>query len=553
MFHDRGQGALEYLLLIGGAVLVSTVILIIALNTAPQGNVILDSGINSYLQHVSLNGGGGGSSGTTDTNAPNVNFSVTRGNALVSITFSQNGSDASPPVTYTVIYSTNLSAISNFSADFSTATGIVSLVNSTTGMLNDVTTTGTFVQTGLTNGTLYYYRLEACDALNNCLQTTPALSATPRVPVISIALSGVTETVFDYTTDACSIVPNNWDFPDVYAHAVRNPQNPSEIVLVSGNSEDNYFSFGPDFDNLARICTPVLSATNKKHPDATAAQSFSNQEWVNMAYNDGTQVWGFVNNEFHDISPTGQSFGCSNSEYPGNPCWYNGITLARSNTGHNFVQTNSGLDVAIGPPLQWDPAAMVGFPYGTFEPSNIIFDGGFYYMLYRGILTPGSNTTGACLARATSISDATSWRAWDGSGYNLTVGSPYIIPGQQPCSFVGPGIWGSLTRNSYLESFGFGKYMAVGLKNSPVCGVYFTLSDDLIVWSTPQLIKAIDSPGCNGDLTNSGAYFSIIDHASTDQTNFSESGQSPHLYYTYFNANLDRDLVREQFTFTATP
>lgn len=46
--NGRGQGAIEYLLLIGGAVLVATVILLILLSTAPQGGGILNNHLGNY-------------------------------------------------------------------------------------------------------------------------------------------------------------------------------------------------------------------------------------------------------------------------------------------------------------------------------------------------------------------------------------------------------------------------------------------------------------------------------------------------------------------------
>lgn len=57
----KGQGALEYLLLIGGGVLVATVVLLIVLNSVVPGtNDIINSNIGQYQNQISLGTGTGG-------------------------------------------------------------------------------------------------------------------------------------------------------------------------------------------------------------------------------------------------------------------------------------------------------------------------------------------------------------------------------------------------------------------------------------------------------------------------------------------------------------
>ncbi|MDP2666282.1 MAG: class III signal peptide-containing protein [Candidatus Diapherotrites archaeon] len=56
----KGQGALEYLLLIGGAVLIATIVLLIIITTSGSTNDIVQHNLDDYTQHVGLNSGGGG-------------------------------------------------------------------------------------------------------------------------------------------------------------------------------------------------------------------------------------------------------------------------------------------------------------------------------------------------------------------------------------------------------------------------------------------------------------------------------------------------------------
>jgi hypothetical protein len=60
---QKGQGALEYLLLIGGAVLVATIVLIVILGSTSGTNAIINNNIGQYQSHISLNSAGGGGSG----------------------------------------------------------------------------------------------------------------------------------------------------------------------------------------------------------------------------------------------------------------------------------------------------------------------------------------------------------------------------------------------------------------------------------------------------------------------------------------------------------
>ena len=54
---NKGQGALEYLLLIGGAVLVATIVLLIIINTSTSTNNIISDNLDLYGQHVNINAG----------------------------------------------------------------------------------------------------------------------------------------------------------------------------------------------------------------------------------------------------------------------------------------------------------------------------------------------------------------------------------------------------------------------------------------------------------------------------------------------------------------
>ena len=169
----------------------------------------------------------------------------------------------------------------------------------------------------------------------------------------------------------------------------------------------------------------------------------------------------------------------------------------------------------------------------------------------------GIDLRGVCAMRTKTLGDPASWRAWDGSGFNLALTSPYVTGSPSPlCSDVwvwGPAATSSLAYNTYV-----GRYMLVAVSHGAAgCGIYLSLSTDLVHWSGWQLLVKARITYCDEDPTTPGLldplpilYPSIIDHDDST-TNFERPGRTPYLYYTRFNDNgLDRDLVRVRLTFT---
>ena len=154
--------------------------------------------------------------------------------------------------------------------------------------------------------------------------------------------------------------------------------------------------------------------------------------------------------------------------------------------------------------------------------------------------------------RTQTLSDPSSWRAWDGTAFELQMTDPYTGSPASICAQTNVNVpYESLTHNTYLNM-----YMLVGLDSDfgpdgPTnCGFHFSLSSDLVNWSTQQLIAPAHLPApsqCEvpgAGLTGSFAYASIID-PDDSSTNFETPGRTPYKYYTRFNDNIeDRDVVR---------
>jgi hypothetical protein len=275
-----------------------------------------------------------------------------------------------------------------------------------------------------------------------------------------------------------------------------------------------------------------------------------------------------VHNEFHDaVAATCQPGNPS----PGNPCWYNSVTYAVSTDGaRTFTKPSAPAHVVAPAPNAWVPPISTPplgqyVAEGYFNPSNIVRAGdGYYYSFMMAIPTQDWNTMqGLCIFRSSTLGDPTSWRAWDGTGFNLRMASPYVTGNAAPVctSLGGLMIHSHLVYDTYLE-----RYMAVAPSPGPLdvngratCGFFYVLSADLIHWSEHRLLVEASLPWCAADPSQPGvlepvivAYPSIVDHLDTT-VNFENAGRTPYFYYVRINGdNLDRDVVRAPLTLTRT-
>jgi hypothetical protein len=366
---------------------------------------------------------------------------------------------------------------------------------------------------------------------------------------------GEKETVFDWTTDRCE----NLDLPDQPARFVRAADG--ELVVFDGNGPTNYASRGADFDSLERVCDPptLVSA------DLRTPESYENWEWLWSIYRVGPVWHALIHNEFHDsTAPPPCKTGDPSTS---NPCDYNSITYAAStNAGRSFVKSGQPAHTVAPAPGLWVPPEAAGAAHhlveGYFAPTDIVKGpDGYYYTIFTHMDWALYEVAFQCAMRTNTLDDPASWRAWDGSGFNLPLTSPYATEEEVPeCEPVGPplttiGDTSSLTYNTYLE-----RYMWVGVHiglatGESICGFHFSLSTDLVHWSELQLVvKVLSSCETNPDTPGvlervQVQYPSIVDHGDSS-INFERPGRTPYLYYTRHNGGLDRDLVRVPLTFT---
>src|SRR6185437_12941092 len=375
-------------------------------------------------------------------------------------------------------------------------------------------------------------------------QQMPITVGNNAEPAGTLVTMGPPEPVFTFTREACS----QDDVPDSPARAVR--LNDGSIMLVAAGAPIKFAERGADFDSLHRICTPIMV-----DPDNWTASSFANRQWIFSLYYDGTTLHALVHNEFHDPVAATCLPGDSNED---NPCIYDSVLHATSTDGgHTFSMAAAPANVVAAAPVPWTPPAQGSPPpfYGSQQPTNIVHAAdGYYYAAFGSFVAPPAVPSGGeCMMRTQTLSDPSSWRAWDGVGFTLQIGDPYLSLGVANCTFLPPVPYDSLTFNTYLNSF-----MLAGLTfDGTNCGFFFSLSSDLAHWTPQKLFQTAhltapsqcEVPNAGGH-AGSFSYASIID-PDDPSASFETPGRTAYIYYTRYNDNDGNwDVVRSAILFT---
>jgi hypothetical protein len=355
--------------------------------------------------------------------------------------------------------------------------------------------------------------------------------------------------VFDWTRSPCEAIVT----PDAPARALRDDQGRTQLIL---SRYVNARLIGSDLLNLKPRCEPIL--TSQLNPDPA---QFADKEWITSIYTaDGRTIYALVHNEYHGWEHPGM---CEQQAHTViKECWYNAINLALSRDGgRTFSSPHAGRRLVASIPYRYIPG--MG-PAGIFQPSNIVrrSTDDYFYALVRAE-DYKAQESGTCVMRTLRLSDAASWRAWDGDAFTVRFLDPYREsgdPARHVCQPVSPhqisGMTDSLTYNTYYR-----KYLLVGSAGKQdrggriVWGVYFSLSGDLINWTERRLIAETELPDtfrC-GD-RNPILHPSVLDPDSASR-NYATSDRHAYLFYTRLNyedckPSADLDLVRVPIEFS---
>ncbi|MCP3936375.1 MAG: hypothetical protein GY708_13495, partial [Actinomycetia bacterium] len=360
-----------------------------------------------------------------------------------------------------------------------------------------------------------------------------------------ISVVGAEEMVFDWTTDRCE----DEHIPDIAARAIRNAEGLVQLYVTHYVA---YRMIGTDLNAVTTDCS-IQTMASAFDPDPS---QFNEAGWIAAPYTeDGETVYAVVHNEYRgfvfdasSLCPRGDHLSCID------------VTLTMS------VSTDGGATfdhiatppahLAASLPYVYDPE---GVPSGLWQTSNIVKrDDGFHYLMTNISAYPESEgehpRQWSCLLRTDDLSDPTSWRYWNGNGFDGHFSNPYTDPVDTTavCPPVArPQIGAELVETIVFDE-ALDRYVAMGMTDDPnnggAWGVYYSLSEDLITWSNRRLLIELPmSPSvAEPDNDLQYAYPALIDPDS-ESANFDTSDGAAYVYITRFNAggsSLDRDLLR---------
>jgi hypothetical protein len=361
-------------------------------------------------------------------------------------------------------------------------------------------------------------------------------------------------TMFDYSTQACEEV----DIPDAPARAI----NDDGKVSLFASHYVTRLKTGPSL----RTATPTCAVTMGSLYDADPS-GFADREWVSSPYIlPGGKVVALMHEEYQGHSHPGM---CPSGDYF--KCWYNAITLGVSNDrGATFQHASpSPTNLVAATPYRYE--ADTG-PAGVMMPSNIIkFSSDNMYYAMVAVQGYRAQEAGTCLMRTNDLTDPRSWRAWDGTGFNVSFINPYIDtaadPTQHVCEPVSVNEIGMMSSsvhyNLYLNSFVLiGQSGDTFRTRAEDPGIYWSTSPDMIHWTPARLLMKSEllwTHEC-GD-SDPIMHPSLLD-PSTTSPNFEIGGRQMDLFFTQFHwqydswhcwMGMDRDLVRIPIEFNKQP
>lgn len=365
-------------------------------------------------------------------------------------------------------------------------------------------------------------------------------------PTLTAAFSGTAVSVFDTTTQACS----STDTPDASARAYRDSNG---VVHLHASGSTNRAMTGTSLLTVARNCNVVMNSANDPNPS-----HFAQSQWLSGFYTtDGKTISALVHSEFHGnltVPSQCQATSANAAHY----CWYNVIGFAQStNSGTTFSESAAPANFLAGLPYQYNQG-LDGGPIGYQTPTGIVSSGRYFYAMINDWAYK-AQTYGPCVIRTTTVTDPTSWRAYDGKGYNIQFVNPYVQtkisnPASYVCTPVGPGALGEVS--SLVVHTNSGAYITTQFTPDNrwgVPGLYLSASWDMINWSAPVLVLSTAALTASDPAGNwLYEYFSLLDPAASDRS-FSTITNNPMIYYVRLDMNnppYKRVLFRRPLTLT---
>ena len=337
----------------------------------------------------------------------------------------------------------------------------------------------------------------------------------PTLPNVTL---GPVEVVVDWASQHCSCAespgctdPNDPDVSDTPARAFVDGAGLAHLWSTDAESRQSLRNASRPGDAFVHNCTVHAASQFDCRPSA-----YNFQTWLHspFALPDGERVFALVHMEYHGWSCLGNS-SCSEN-WSGN-CANEAVQLFVSEDGGlSFAPTNGG----AGPPANLLAVSPYTYEYardnfnkselGFGDPTSVVFDRATrtFNVLISASNPPigingysGLQQRGQCLFRVAEadVLDASAWRAWDGQGFGAIMSAdPYAAPianlSAHVCAPVNTSMlhvnlgWSTLF-NKWISS-GFGSYEYANGTVINCCGAFlYSVSDDLLNWETPQLLR----------------------------------------------------------------
>jgi hypothetical protein len=353
-------------------------------------------------------------------------------------------------------------------------------------------------------------------------------------PMITGVLEGSRAEVFVTPDQSCSAN----DVPDAMARAFRDYKG---IVHFVTASSELFESLGPSLENLQRSCEVAHRSAGDPNP-----ADFNDQTWIDSFYTlDGKTIAGLTHTEYHGWAHPGE---CSYYDVNG-PCEYDSDTFHLSTDGgYHFDSFQAPRNFLAGVPYRY---VVDHGPTGYSVDTNVIRWNGWYYAVATDWAWPpgcGDQPPHRCRVpnggaplRTRDVFDPTSWRSWNGSDFSLSFADPYVGTVEHPEEHIYRPV-PYMTFVNAINIYGPANIVVATLWNGFTNeygkkGLYLTTSTDLVNWTTPTLVVALDQLLAKEPAGNwSYAYFSLLDPLAPDM-NFSAIGDHPYLYYVRLNNN----------------
>jgi hypothetical protein len=327
---------------------------------------------------------------------------------------------------------------------------------------------------------------------------------------------GSPEIVFDSKRDGCELA----DIPDIAAHAFRDDSG--RVQLYAGHL-DWRRSVGPDLNHLNHECPLVNRGFNGHNPDPSM---FDDSAWYAGGYTtNGRDIYTLTHIEYHGEEHEERWCRTRNNGL----CWYDSVGFAESHDGGDtWTHPSAPAHLVAAAPLRYTPDRA---GLGMAQPTNIVRVARQRFYYYAIVHQLGITPSGACVIRTRTLTDPTSWRAWDGRAFAHRFLNPYR-------SKVYPGVCETIPNLGIVYGLVFSTYLhrwigtAMDTRDGKP-GIYYTTSRDLVHWSPMTLLMQTGTiPGC--DALERIDFPTLIDPNSTSRT-FQTIGQTAYLYYTHWN------------------